>query len=278
MKYKCIVADLDGTLLNSNKKLSQETKDTLELLMENGIHFVPATGRSFYAMPEDVAELKGIEYAITSNGVAVYDIKDRKAISCTCLSKQFVTELLTLLKDEEAAIDCVYAGRTYISETRYHNLAWCHNDTVKEEYIRATRTPVLDIREFMSEHLSEIEGIDITLPADRKSEIRTLIESSYPNIYITSSAPELLEISDIQCGKHNGIRKICELLNIDMSEVIAFGDNDNDTEMLLEAGLGVAVDNATESCKLAADMVTGSNDEDGVNAVLRSTFAEISSS
>lgn len=273
MKYKCIVADLDGTLLNSNKKLSQETKETLEFLMEKGIYFVPATGRSFYAMPEDVAELRGIKYAITSNGVAVYDIKNRKAISRKCLSKQFVAELLMLLKDEDAAVDCVYAGRTYISEARYRNLAWCHNDTVKEEYIRATRTPVLDIRKFISEHLSEIEGIDITLPTDRKREIRTLIEESYSNIYITSSAPELLEISDIQCGKHNGIRNVCELLNIDMSEIIAFGDNDNDTEMLLEAGLGVAVANATEDCKLAADMVTGSNDEDGVNMVLKRVFA-----
>ena len=92
---------------------------------------------------------------------------------------------------------------------------------------------------------------------------------------MTTSAPHLIEISDEAAGKHAGLKKLLEMLKIDPSEAIAFGDGDNDSEMLREAGLGVAVSNAGELCRAAADMITASNEEDGVAEALYRVFPEI---
>lgn len=88
---------------------------------------------------------------------------------------------------------------------------------------------------------------------------------------VTSGAPRLIEISDRHSGKHNGLKEVLRFLGISMEETIAFGDGDNDSEMLAEAGLGVAVLNATERCKEAADLVIGDYLDDSVAEFLEET-------
>ena len=84
------------------------------------------------------------------------------------------------------------------------------------------------------------------------------------NAYITSSSPRLIEIAAAEAGKGASLRRLCELLSVPAQCVAAFGNGDNDADMLSFAGLGVAMENATEACIAASDAVCASNDEHGV--------------
>ncbi len=262
-KYKCIVADLDGTLLRSDKSLSEKTKAVIEKLEESGIDFVPATGRSFHSMPEELLQLKNVNYAITSNGVSIYNVKSRTAIFTSCLPAEFVSGIIELFKNT-VIFECYVNGKTHINAKDLENKLLYTGNPVRLEYLRQTRQPVDNIIQFMQANLNHIEGIDISVEPGRKEEVLRLIRKKLPEVYITTSELNLLEISNACCGKHRGLERLCGMLNISPKKVIAFGDNSNDIEMLKAAGLGLAVANATEECKKAAASCIQSNDEDGV--------------
>lgn len=266
-KYKCIVADLDGTLLRSDKSLSQKTKSVIEELASRGIEFVPATGRSFYSMPKELLQIENINYAITSNGVSIYDVKRQTAIFTSCLPKEFVSGAIELLKDR-VTFECYIRGKTHIGAKDLENKLIRSENPVRLAYLKQTRQPEKDIIQFMQSNINQIEGIDISVEPCRKAEVLQLIKERLPEVYITTSELNLLEISNADCGKHRGLERLCGMLNISPEEVIAFGDNNNDIEMLKAAGLGLAVANATEECKKAASRCIQSNDEDGVASAI----------
>ena len=87
---------------------------------------------------------------------------------------------------------------------------------------------------------------------------------SHPSSDITSSVPRLLEISHKDAGKHSGLKYIQHHLHLKPEQTAAFGDGDNDIDLLLAAGTGIAMENASPSCKEAADAITKHHDEDGV--------------
>ena len=97
-----------------------------------------------------------------------------------------------------------------------------------------------------------------------KCQIRNELEQKVSDIYVTSSVEQLLEISYKDCGKHSGAKVILEHLGLEREQLAAFGDADNDADLLAFAGLGIAMANASKKCREAADWVTFSNDENGV--------------
>ena len=95
-------------------------------------------------------------------------------------------------------------------------------------------------------------------------QLWAMLQEQVQDIYITSSVPQLLEISYKDCGKHTGAKFLLDHLGLEREGLAAFGDADNDVDLLRFAGCGIAVANATSGCRLAADYVTKSNDQDGV--------------
>lgn len=139
--------------------------------------------------------------------------------------------------------------------------------SVKEAtaYIQSTRVPVADIREFIREHEDRLDSVDVIVgERKKKEELMQLLREQCPGIYLTTSVEQLIEISDIRAGKHSAVKFLQKLLNIFPEETAAFGDADNDVEMLREAGIGIAVQNASQACMAAADAVTRSCEDDGV--------------
>lgn len=269
IKYKCIISDIDGTLLRSDKTLSEETRSVLETLMEQGIHFVPATGRAIQSLPDPILSLRGLRYVVTSNGVAVFDVENRQTVCQVYLPSDFVVELLKFLKNESIIYECFIDGRPYIGQTDYDSWGIRGGNPKRKQYITATRTPVNDIQAYILENKDRMDCIDLTLDPDVRDRVIDAIKRNLPEVYITTSDNDLIEISHRDSGKHIGIARICELFDISPDEIIAFGDNDNDIEMLKTAGLGIAVANSSSACLSASDEITLSNDEDGVAVMLK---------
>ena len=97
---------------------------------------------------------------------------------------------------------------------------------------------------------------------------RKEVESQIPDVYVTTSVPRLLEIADAKAGKAGALQWILERERLSAKSVMAFGDGDNDAEMLALAGYGFAMGNATEACRKAAAAVVESNEEDGVGKTI----------
>ena len=137
------------------------------------------------------------------------------------------------------------------------------------EYVKKTRNLVEDITQFLCTHADELESMDVVVPdINIKGRLWKQIAEAAPDVYITSSVRQLIEISDKNAGKHTGLRFVTKLLGISMRDVAAFGDGDNDMEMLRMAGCGYAVANASDQCKEAADHIVGHHDADGVGKAI----------
>lgn len=128
----------------------------------------------------------------------------------------------------------------------------------------ASRTPIVSVRNYLSQTGDGVEKVNL-LFADL--ELRNQIWDEMrerSNYTVTSSLAANLELNDKYATKGNGLRSLCRYLGIGMDHVMAFGDSYNDMNMLQEAGIGVAMGNASDEIKAAADVITLSNDEDGV--------------
>lgn len=265
MNIRCIALDLDRTTLNSQGQLSPRNREALEHCIRKGIHIVIASGRSYTALPEDVISIPGIDYAITSNGAAVYRISDGACLRRFTLTPQSVEELLRLTSQEPIVYETFIRGAAY-ADAAYVRDPVAHGATPQAiGYIQETRQPIQDMAAFMRTHADELDSVDLVM-SDQvlKARLWQLLKAQVPDLYITASVPELLELSHKDGGKHSGVRFVAETLGLSPNEIAAFGDGDNDADMLSYVGCGIAMENATPACKAVSDYVTLHHAEDGV--------------
>lgn len=271
---RLVALDLDQTTLRQDKTLSPATRDALEAVIACGIHVAVASGRSFASLPDCIREIPGIAFAVTGNGAAVCRMDDGERLYERFLTRESVQRILALVEEIyplEAFVDGVpYATAAYVRDpVRFGTPA------AAIPYIQSTRTPVEDMRGFMRENADRLDAIDVVaLDADRGApEVRERLAREVEDIYITSSAQQLIEIAHRDAGKAAGIAWLAEQLGVAAAETAAFGDAENDRDMIRWAGMGVAVANADPGTQEAADLVTASNEEDGVALVLREILA-----
>lgn len=270
MAIKLIASDLDGTLLTDRKELSAKTREVLDAAASQGIYIVPTTGRSFDSVPEMIREYPGVEYLITANGGAVYSAKDRKRVYQCIMNPESVQAAIAVRKRETMVMEVVIDGIPYAEEEYVRDPIRYLVTEYGARYIKATRKPVKDILQFASEHAGELDSISFVCSHEDRNRLYASLEDEIPDIYVTSSVSNLLEIGHKDAGKGKTLLWLLNRLGISPEEAMAFGDADNDSSMLEAVKYGFAMGNATENCKKSAAYVTGTNEEDGVaNAVLR---------
>lgn len=265
MNIKCIALDLDGTTLCSDKSISEVTRNAICRAISMGIQVVVASGRCLDALPESVTGIKGISYAITSNGAAIYDLRTRECLRRVTLPGEAVEKILELTGNMQVVYEAFwegvpYADKDYVADPLAHGaMPYAVN------YIHTTRRPVEDIEAFLKRHKTRLDGLDIiTRDVSLRKELWRLLEGELPGVYITSSVPNRIELADQKAGKHSGLQYILEKIGASPEEAAAFGDADNDIEMLSYVKYGMAVENASPGCKKAAYGIVPSNMEDGV--------------
>lgn len=265
MKISCIALDLDRTTLNSQGRLSETTKKTIKRAIASGIQIVVASGRALRSLPEELLEIEGIRYAITSNGAAVYDLRTRECLKEYRLTSASVEEILRRTEKLGVAYEAFIDGKPYGQKEYVKDPVRFGATPASVPYVQRTRQPVENIREFILSNKERLNSLDVVVKDEEtKEKIWADLKQNVPDLYITSSIIQLLEISYKDCGKHSGARFLLDYLGIPQQELAAFGDGDNDAELLRFAGLGIAVANASPGCQAAADEITLSNDEDGV--------------
>lgn len=264
---------MDKTTLNEHGILTQRTKNILIKIIEQGIHIVIASGRPLCALPSDVVSIDGLEYAITGNGSSVYELASQKRLFGFYMEESVVLQLLDLFRNYPIALEgfqngLAYADQTYVEFPEKYGA----NSLKSIKYVQQTRIPIPDITSFLYENRTTLEGMNAIIPnADLKLEIRNFA-SQIPNLYITSSIPRYLEFAHKDVSKASGIQFLQNYLKIHSDQIAAFGDGENDLEMIQHAGFGVAMADGVPILKQAADQIAPPCSEDGVAQILEKLF------
>ena len=264
MSIRLIASDLDGTLLTDCKELSPKTREVLDLAVQHGIYIVPATGRSFHSIPEMIRNYPGVEYVITANGGAVYSVREGKRVYQCLLEKESVEAAIAVRKRENMVLEVVIDGVPYAEEAYVKDPMQYLATEYGAKYIKATRKPVKDICRFAQKHAEELDSISFVCRYVDKERLYTSLDKEIPNVYVTSSVPNLMEVGHIDAGKGKTLLWLLKKLEISTEEAMAFGDADNDISMLTSVKYGMAMGNGTENCRKAAPYVTDTNEKDGV--------------
>lgn len=271
-KPKLIALDLDETLLDQHSMLPLRNRTALLRAVAEGIQIVVASGRSYDSLPQEMLELPGVQYAICSNGAAVCEAKTGKILYQRTLPRLAVHEILRRSKGEFLTYEAFLEGKAYAQQDYILAPQRYMADEQTVRYVKSTRYPVVSIVDFILEHDRELDCIDLVVGSMAVKEKMMEAMASIPDIYLTTSVPRLVELSHRDCGKHRGLQFLSELLDISPSQVVAFGNADNDADMLRWAGCGIAVANGSPRCLDAADLITDHYLSEGVASALEKWF------
>lgn len=275
MAIKLIALDLDGTLLTSDKRVSPAVREALESCIEKGIWIVPATGRSSTGIPPEILTVKGLRYAIATNGASVEDLVENKVLLKHRIEMQYALKILDIVKTYPVMYDAYIEG---MGKSEYRFLEALEEYVPNSEIrrlIRQTREGVNSLRDYIEEREVDVDKINVTFK-DRaiQKELENIL-LGLDQIVVTSSVANNLELNAKAATKGNGLAFLTEYLHLKREETMAVGDEGNDQSMIEQAGIGVAMGNGNEQVKSRADYVTATNDEDGVaEAIKKLVFAE----
>lgn len=261
---RIVALDLDGTTFDSAGDLSERNAAALEAAAAAGVHIVVSTGRSYASLPDQIKNVNGIEYAITSNGAHVNRMRTGEQIYSDFLDPGAVEEIAVLKDETGADIEVFINGRAYVDESYYRDVE--ENGCVYRNaaYVLWSRRPVENVTELMLRNKGEIENVNFIYPTlELLAEAKPKVEA-IKNATITSSFPNNLEVGGPNTSKKTALLWLLDTLGLDPDELMCCGDAPNDIAMVELAGIGVAVANAWGGLKDHADYITASNDDDGV--------------
>ena len=273
--YRIAAMDLDGTLLRDDKTISQYTVDVLKKISDQGVIILPSTGRTHKELPQPVKELPFIRYALCCNGGALYDYQQEKYILENAIPYELACKVLDYVKQLPVYESVVVNGGRYAKAKENGEL----NDYVSEKAVKGILfnfTPVKDVHDAFVEMHKDAQKILLYLDVERgnKEEVMNDLKAKYPQLAISSSGPLYIEVNVQGIDKGKALNKFCEILDIPITETLAFGDAENDIAMLDEADKAIVVDNGNDATKAHADIICESNNDDGVAKELARIFLE----
>lgn len=268
-KIKLIGFDLDGTLLTSEKKLTERTRKALEDAICQGVVLVPATGRPLSGVPQELLTFPGIRYVVTANGARVLDIAEGKILFEELLPYEKCGEILKIFEKYDTLREIYFEGIGYADQEALDRIECYQENPAMQNYIVETRRPVMSTRSKFEEETRGMDKIQAFFAKmEEKDKASEEISEKISDVEVTGALSNNIEVNAKGIHKGNALLKLGELLHINKEEIMAFGDGKNDSKMLETVGCGVAMANSVPEVLKAADMVTESNDDDGVAKII----------
>lgn len=271
MTIKLIATDLDGTFVNDQKQLIDENVQAFAECAAQRIQIVPTTGRTIVGVQDEIKNLPGVQYVITSNGATIVDLKSGTIISKCLMKPEIVVKIMELAQNSEDDImyDAYVDGIGYTKQEFWDNLLHYVPNPAILDLVRKTRKPVPNSIEYIKGLNVDIEKINLFFVTEEARVRMRKVLAEIPEVIVSSSLPNNLEINAAGADKGGALLRLAELLGIRREETMAFGDGENDISMLQMAGFGVAMENAEPHIKAVADHITVTNNEAGVAVALR---------
>ena len=263
-QIKMIGLDLDGTLLNTQKELTANTRRVLAEAIDSGILVLMATGRPFTGIPEELRTFPGIHYALTSNGARVLDTDHNKLLIEQLLPMESAKKALRIFARYDTLSEIYFDGQGYADAAKLDNVGKYHHDPNMWNYVLTTRIAVPDIWDVIAKENRNMDKVQALFADMDEREAAWKELSELEDLELVGSLSYNIEINAAGVNKGTSLVALGEMLGIPRESIMACGDGDNDVHLLREVGFGVAMANAQPQVKEAADYITASNDEDGV--------------
>ena len=261
---KMVGLDLDGTLLNSQKKVSDYTKEVLEKAIKQGCIVLISTGRPICAVSKEVLDIQGMKYAVTVNGAKILNLETGEIMFERPVPFETAVDVLKICEEYDAIPELITGDKIYTRAECLTHLEDYYSSSSMIEYVLNTRTPVEDVNVMLYQTKQPIDKLRAVFRyPEERLEARKRLESM-PGLVIANSSSVDLEINVEGADKGTGLLWLGEQLGIQREEIMACGDSYNDYEMLKAVGFAVAMENGEEVIKEIADYVTDTNDADGV--------------
>lgn len=260
--FKMIVTDLDGTLLNKSRKPSEQTKQYLMKLKEQGYIIVIATGRIYTSILDATDGALFANYLISDTGACTYKING-EPIFQHLISRECIEKIFNYYNSNCRFIDICDKNMIYkYSKTEVENSSFVKTVIEKEEILKRNL---------------EVSHISIVMNTNEQIlELYPKLVKDFPELEILIMQDSFkdnkwIEMTVKGCSKYNAIKDLAQYLNISNDEIIAFGDGRNDIDMIQNCGFGVALQNALpEVKKVSNDITLFGHDHDGVIHYLES--------
>ncbi|HGA0594698.1 TPA: HAD-IIB family hydrolase [Streptococcus agalactiae] len=273
MAIKAVFFDIDGTLLNDRKNVQKSTIKAIRNLKDQGILVGLATGRG-PSFVQPFLENLGLDFAVTYNGQYIYSRSE--IIYTNQLSKTTVYRLIRYAGARRREISLGTAsgllgsGIIGLGTSRLGQIV---SSLVPRKWAKAIERSFKHfIRRIKPQNIDSLMIIlrepiyQVVLVATEGESER--IQKQFPRVKLTRSSPYSMDVISEEQSKVKGIERVGQRYGFDLSEVIAFGDSDNDIEMLSQVGIGVAMGNASQQVKENARYTTADNNDDGISKAL----------
>ena len=259
---KLIVCDLDGTLLDDNKKLDSDIFEVIPKLKEKGITFTLASGRNEELLNNYVDELNIDVPYIANNGANIY--KNHICIENNLIDSKYNNLITRILYENNIAfrafsLEGIYA---YSSTSFFEDRMSYFNDEIINYH------PDIDLSD---KHIYKITS-DYHLNIDKLDYISKMIKDNCDSISYLQAENNVYCVNSISANKGQCLKRLCELLNIDISETMAFGDSGTDLAMIKMASIGVVTKNGNETLKKEANYICEDNNHNGVSKFIKEYF------
>lgn len=263
--WKAIFTDIDGTLLNSAREVSEKTREALRRWAREGVRIVLSSSRSPQGI-EPIVSANDLTCCIIAFGGGLVLDEDRTRLHERGMSREEAAEV----------VDFVEAKLSDVTWNAFTADEWVVRSREDPRVLREERIVKTLAQEGLVRNLPNGRMVDkvlcMCLP-ERSTEVECTLKHRFPSLSISRSSDILVEVNAAGVSKAVALRAFCEAKDIRVEDTLAFGDNYNDLEMLRAAGLGVAMGNAPDDIRDIAGFVTSDNDHDGIACALRTLMA-----
>lgn len=254
MNYKIISMDFDGTLLTSDKKVTDKTKQVLLKYKNDNYVIIGVTARNL-ASVSNVCDINMFNYLILNNGSYIYDVENSEEININNIDRKIAIDITNYFKDDAEQIDYCSLNKYYIYKK-------------KIEQNKDFLVPINSIDE-----INETIGRMNIFINDKEKLIvyKEYIEKTFDDIDVVvmsdtdnKNSKKWLTLNPKGINKLETLKGLCKKIDVNIDKVIFFGDGANDLSIISQVGLGIAMGNALEEVKEQAKEITLSNDNDGI--------------
>lgn len=279
VRPRIVFSDMDDTFLAPDKSLLPRNMAMLDRLAEEGIEFVPCTGRAWHAIPAEVRSHPATRYGVPSDGSVVIEAASEKVLLDQSLGAERALALLSRVRGllDRMTFEVFADGRVLTDRASWERIGNLGLSVTQTAYMRASRTLVDKPLERVICDARTVERVGMCWgvgpeAGEVASAARLAVEQD-PTLRHTGSYGSAIEVVDARASKGSALAWLCDELGIAREQSVAFGDSPNDLEMIRAAGDGVAVGNACGALLAEADHVTETNAESGFATYLEGLLA-----
>lgn len=270
--YQLIALDMDGTLLNSEKRMSSRTLEALHHIAARGVHVCLSTGRAVVELEDYRKEMQGtVSLASLLSGGHVLDLEHNSTIDAHPFETATALAIAQQGLRENAMVVVLTTSQTATLATDVERMDQLGLGIYKPLY-RQHCTMCNDVLAYIASHEQEVCKVNLYHPSQEARDRSAAALAGLP-VQAAYSEAASLECSPLGVSKASGLKTLCDHVGIGLESAIAVGDGLNDLDVLRVAGLSVAMGNAAREVKELADVVVADNDHDGIAEVVERFFA-----